>query len=102
MTTLVCLLTAAGSVCLPSGHAGATAHLIPKDSIIIQKQIINKKHLIHLYTNASQQVLFFSVDGEEGKNYLGLARPGIDQVQRDTPEHRLGLGRASSASRLST
>ncbi|HOA37194.1 MAG TPA: hypothetical protein PLQ65_04060 [Flavihumibacter sp.] len=69
MTTLVCLLTAAGSVCLPSGHAGATAHLIPKDSIIIQKQIINKKHLIHLYTNASQQVLFFSVDGEEGKNY---------------------------------
>ena len=69
MTTLVCLLTVAGTVCLPSGHASSLEHFVPRDSIIIQKQNINKKHLIHLYANASQQVLFFSVEGDDSKNY---------------------------------
>lgn len=69
VTTLVCLLTAAGSVSLCTGHAASIAYLAPKDSIIIQKQNINNKHLIRLYTNASQQALFFSVEGEEGKSY---------------------------------
>lgn len=39
------------------------------DSIIIQKLNNNKKHTINIYTNASQQVLFFSASGEEGRVY---------------------------------
>lgn len=39
------------------------------DSIVIQKQITSKKHKIKLFTNASQEVLFFSANGEEGKIY---------------------------------
>ncbi|MBZ5857382.1 hypothetical protein [Flavihumibacter profundi] len=42
---------------------------VEKDSIIIQKLNSNKNHTINLYTNASQQVLFFSASGEEGKIY---------------------------------
>ena len=40
-----------------------------QDSIIIQKLNNNKKHLVNIYTNASQQVLFFSANGEEGRVY---------------------------------
>jgi hypothetical protein len=40
-----------------------------RDSIIIQKLNNNKKHSVNLYSNASQQVLFFTVSGEEGSIY---------------------------------
>jgi hypothetical protein len=42
---------------------------VKQDSIIIQKLNNNTKHTINIYTNASQQVLFFSASGEEGRIY---------------------------------
>lgn len=42
---------------------------VKPDSIIIQKINNNKKHTINIYTNASQEVLFFSASGEEGRMY---------------------------------
>ncbi|ULQ52797.1 hypothetical protein [Flavihumibacter fluvii] len=42
---------------------------VNQDSIIIQKLNNNTKHTINIYTNASQQVLFFSASGEEGRIY---------------------------------
>lgn len=40
-----------------------------KDSIIIQKTINNQKHIVNIYTNPSQKVLFFNAQGDEGKTY---------------------------------
>lgn len=39
------------------------------DSIIIQKTQTSNKYAVKLYPNASNQVLFFSASGEEGKVY---------------------------------
>lgn len=69
---LVMLLLAFSShagtaVGLPSGNQTLT-----QDSIIIQKLNTNKKHTINIYTNPSQQVLFFSASGEEGRIYQFL------------------------------
>jgi hypothetical protein len=52
---------------LPTGNQMPT-----QDSIIIQKLNTNKKHTINIYTNPSQQVLFFSASGEEGRIYQFL------------------------------
>ncbi|HEY8396705.1 MAG TPA: hypothetical protein VIK80_02110 [Flavihumibacter sp.] len=43
-----------------------------RDSIIIQKLNNNSRHIVNIYTNQSQKVLFFSARGEEGKNYQFL------------------------------
>ena len=56
----------------PSFGRGAIQKTLPEmngDSIFIQKQITSKKHKISLYPNADQQVLFFGVNGAEGKVY---------------------------------
>lgn len=39
------------------------------DSIYIYKQVLNKAYKIALYPDAAQQVVFFSVNGMEGKIY---------------------------------
>ena len=47
---------------------GASASMTT-DTIFIQKNNIVKSHRISLYPDANQQVVFFSVRGEEGKVY---------------------------------
>jgi hypothetical protein len=39
------------------------------DSILVHKQIINKKYKVRLYPDANHKVLFFSASGEAGKIY---------------------------------
>jgi hypothetical protein len=39
------------------------------DTVLIQKQVISKKHKIRLFQNDDQSALFFSVRGLEGKVY---------------------------------
>ncbi|MBC7829297.1 MAG: T9SS type A sorting domain-containing protein [Chitinophagaceae bacterium] len=53
---------------IPSqGRESLSFHYL--DSIVVEKQLTNKKHKIRLYPNANQQVLFFSANGEHGKIY---------------------------------
>lgn len=47
----------------------ATLSTESKDSIRVEKQITSKKYKIRLYPNYTQQVLFFSASGEQGKVY---------------------------------
>lgn len=47
----------------------ATLSAETKDSIRVEKQITSKKYKIRLYPNYTQQVLFFSASGEQGKVY---------------------------------
>lgn len=47
--------------CAPSSAAG--------DSIIVTKSQVNKKYTIRIYPNATHEVLFFSVNGVDGKIY---------------------------------
>lgn len=49
-----------------SVHSGFT---LPADTILVQKQVNNKKHKIRLYPSANHQVLFFNANGEDGKVY---------------------------------
>lgn len=49
---------------LPSSSAG-----LPADTILVQKLVDTKKYKIKLYPNATHQVLFFSVAGDDGKLY---------------------------------
>jgi hypothetical protein len=39
------------------------------DSIIVQKQLNNKKHRINIYPDAGNEVLFFNVISDEQKKY---------------------------------
>jgi hypothetical protein len=39
------------------------------DSIIVKKMFVTKKCTIRIYPNATHEVLFFSVNGNEGKVY---------------------------------
>ncbi len=58
---------AAPGAILPGAHGprqGDTIH-----SIQVSKSQTSKKHKIRLYPDARQQVLFFSVNGEDGKVY---------------------------------
>jgi len=73
LTTLGLVLTVQCSVYANSGapspdpvpsHVGDTIH-----SIQVNKSQSSKKHKIRLYPDARQQVLFFSVNGEDGKVY---------------------------------
>jgi hypothetical protein len=41
----------------------------PADTILVQKQVNNKKYKIKLYPNADHRVLFFSASGEAGRVY---------------------------------
>lgn len=67
--------TAAVTLCLICGSATArvqsanknTVPVTGRDTILVQKQQISKKHKIKLYPNANHQVLFFSASGEEGR-----------------------------------
>lgn len=73
LTALGLVLTVQCSVYANSGasspgpvpsHVGDTIH-----SIQVNKSQSSKKHKIRLYPDARQQVLFFSVNGEDGKVY---------------------------------
>jgi hypothetical protein len=48
---------------LPTGQAG------PRDTILVNKSNISRKHKIRLYPNADHRVLFFSATGEQGRVY---------------------------------
>lgn len=41
----------------------------PADTILVQKQVDNKKYKIRLYPNADHRVLFFSASGDPNKVY---------------------------------
>ncbi len=41
----------------------------PVDTILVQKQVNNKKYKIKLYPNADHRVLFFSASGDPNKLY---------------------------------
>ncbi len=47
----------------------ASLKVQPADTILVQKLVNTKKYKIKLYPNANHQVLFFSVNGEDGKVY---------------------------------
>ena len=49
--------------------AERTAGAPHRDTITISKNRINKKYRVKLYPNASQEVIFFSASGTDGKNY---------------------------------
>jgi hypothetical protein len=53
-----------GATFLPHLTGSDTVH-----SIQVSKALSSKKHKIRLYPDARQQVLFFSVSGEDGKVY---------------------------------
>lgn len=59
--------SAADGVRLTGGHLPPGMDTI--HSIQISKSLSSKKHKIHLYPDARQQVLFFSANGEKGKVY---------------------------------
>jgi len=51
-------------------HPGKASSLgRPADTILIQKQVNNRKYKVKLYPNANHQVLFFSASGVAGKVY---------------------------------
>ena len=67
-TFLICLL----AITLTSAASQKPSEqltLFIRDSILIQKQLISKKHKIRLYPNANHEVLFFSANGTAGKVY---------------------------------
>jgi hypothetical protein len=66
LTLAVCIFAATFSA---SGSPATHARPQPVDTILVQKQIISKKHKIKLYPSNNQQVLLFSATGEEGKVY---------------------------------
>ena len=49
--------------------AGTKAALGKSDSIIVTKTRVSKKYKIKIYPNVTNEVLFFSAVGEEGKVY---------------------------------
>lgn len=69
---LVLLLLGNSSQAMTTEQLSAQGQTLQQDSIIIQKLNTNKKHTINIYTNPSQQVLFFSASGEEGRIYQFL------------------------------
>jgi hypothetical protein len=62
--TLTLSVASSAMYAVPSRSFGQLA-----DTILVQKQVNNKKHKIKLYPNANHQVLFFSASGEDGKVY---------------------------------
>ena len=64
-----CLFTAAS---IYSSSAKATSKKTvdhPGDSIIVQKQLNNKKYQINIYPDAHNEVLFFNVIGDKPEKY---------------------------------
>lgn len=52
------------------GLAGQTAETFPaNDTIIIERKIISKSHKIKIYSDAKQEVLFFSAQGGHARTY---------------------------------
>jgi hypothetical protein len=49
--------------------ANSSPGYLYKDSIVISKLLTSKKYKIKIYPGASQEVLFFTASGEEGKVY---------------------------------
>ena len=49
--------------------ANSVSASVNSDTIYIQKNSVVKSHRINLYPDANQQVVFFSVRGEEGQAY---------------------------------
>ncbi|GAO44841.1 hypothetical protein [Flavihumibacter petaseus] len=66
---LPALILLAGGAGVQPCSARSVTDTVKTDSIIIQKNLNDKKYSVNIYTNASQQVLFFSAAGEEGKTY---------------------------------
>jgi hypothetical protein len=66
---LMTIFLGLGSWTIQDSMAMPNSNPAPLDSIIIQKLNKTKKHSINIYTNASQQVLFFSASGDEGSTY---------------------------------
>lgn len=58
--------SASAAVALPAFPSSSTQ---PADTILVQKQVNTRKHKIKLYPNANHQVLFFSVQGADGRVY---------------------------------
>ncbi len=50
-------------------HPAALKGQQPSDTILVQKLVNTKKYKIKLYPNANHQVLFFNVNGDDGKVY---------------------------------
>ena len=61
---IACILCASSATAGPVSPRTLTA-----DTILVQKQITSKKYKIRLYPNANNEVLFFSVRGNEAKIY---------------------------------
>jgi hypothetical protein len=53
---------------LPVKANGPAARMY-KDSILVNKMLTSKKYKIKIYPGASNEVLFFTASGEEGKVY---------------------------------
>jgi uncharacterized UBP type Zn finger protein len=64
-----CTAYAAGNEAAGSHPPFSSSGFDTIHSIQVSKSQISKKHKIRLYPDARQQVLFFSVNGEDGKVY---------------------------------
>lgn len=63
------ILTLSVSSAYASRALPASLKVQPADTILVQKLVNTRKYKIKLYPNANHQVLFFSVNGEDGKVY---------------------------------
>lgn len=63
------LLSAVAHTSARSSQVYSSAPAPCLDSIVVEKQFTSKKYRIRLYPGASQEVLFFSATGENGKIY---------------------------------
>ena len=64
---IICMLLAASFS--PATGCPVPVRTYPKDTILVQKQITSKKYRIKLYPDVNNEVLFFSVRGQENKIY---------------------------------
>lgn len=65
-TTVLVLLCAAQSTYAGPAHSPAKGN---RDTILVNKTLISKKHKIKLYPNAENSVVFFTASGEAGRVY---------------------------------
>lgn len=64
--TVLVLLCATKSSYAGPAHSPASGY---RDTILINKTLISKKHKIKLYPNAENSVVFFTASGEAGRVY---------------------------------
>jgi hypothetical protein len=66
---LIALISLFSTRTTGTGHAGLTTATSASDSVIVTKSRVSKKYKVKIYPNTTNEVLFFTATGEEGKVY---------------------------------